>query len=167
MAIFSLGFFLIAVSLVRLIQGHTKARIQLSRTMWASIETLFAAFVAMAPTLYALLRNPTGGGSAGGVSGSNNNGNYTYGSGAPRNLQKNGGPGRKIYGTTETWMELEEGPYGEAASTKGIIIDRPEADELAVDEARTEASRSDAGTAVGETRSIDNLPRPMSAKHIP
>jgi hypothetical protein len=56
LSLFSLGFFLIAVSIVRMIQGNKNARIQLSRTMWASIETLFASIVAMVPALYILLR---------------------------------------------------------------------------------------------------------------
>ncbi|CAO2657800.1 Nn.00g070600.m01.CDS01 [Neocucurbitaria sp. VM-36] len=56
LSLFSLGFFLIAVSIVRMIQGNKNARIQLSRTMWASIETLFASMVAMVPALYILLR---------------------------------------------------------------------------------------------------------------
>ena len=56
LSLFSLGFFLIAVSIVRMIQGNKNARIQLSRTMWASIETLFASVVAMVPALYILLR---------------------------------------------------------------------------------------------------------------
>ncbi|KAF3937331.1 hypothetical protein ABW19_dt0203210 [Dactylella cylindrospora] len=54
--IFSLGFFLVAICVPRLIQGTTNARIQLSRTMWASIETLFASIVAMVPSIYVLYR---------------------------------------------------------------------------------------------------------------
>lgn len=56
LSLFSLGFFLIAVSIVRMVQGNKNARIQLSRTMWASIETLFASVVAMGPALYILIR---------------------------------------------------------------------------------------------------------------
>ncbi|KAK7892525.1 COPII coat GTPase [Exophiala xenobiotica] len=55
-SLFSVGFFLIAVSLVRIIQGIPNARVQSTRTFWGSIETLFATLVAQAPTLYTLLR---------------------------------------------------------------------------------------------------------------
>ncbi|KAF3937540.1 hypothetical protein ABW19_dt0201120 [Dactylella cylindrospora] len=55
-AVFSLGFFLIAVSIVRIVQGLTKSRIQLSRTMWASVETLFACIAACGPSIYCLIR---------------------------------------------------------------------------------------------------------------
>ncbi|KAJ4366104.1 COPII coat GTPase [Neocucurbitaria cava] len=54
LSLFSLGFFLIAVSIVRMVQGNKNARIQLSRTMWASIETLFASVVAMGPAIHGL-----------------------------------------------------------------------------------------------------------------
>lgn len=56
LSLFSIGFFLIAVSIVRLMQGTKNARVQLSRTMWASIETLFASIVAMIPAFYVLMR---------------------------------------------------------------------------------------------------------------
>ncbi|EPS38737.1 hypothetical protein H072_7535 [Dactylellina haptotyla CBS 200.50] len=55
-ALFSLGFFLVAICVPRLIQGTAHSTIQLSRTMWASIETLFASIAAMVPTIYVLYR---------------------------------------------------------------------------------------------------------------
>ncbi|KAK5464652.1 COPII coat GTPase [Exophiala xenobiotica] len=58
-SLFSIGFFLIAVTLVRIIQGIPNARVQSTRTFWGSIETLFATLVAQAPTLYTLLRRTT------------------------------------------------------------------------------------------------------------
>ena len=39
-----------------MIQGHATSNIQLSRTMWASVETLFAAIVAIVPSIYTLIR---------------------------------------------------------------------------------------------------------------
>jgi hypothetical protein len=58
-SLFSIGVFLVAVSCVRIIQGVPHARSQLSRTVWGSVETLFASIVAQVPTLYTLLRNTT------------------------------------------------------------------------------------------------------------
>lgn len=43
--------------MVRIIQGVPNARTQLSRTVWGSIETLFASIVAQVPIMYTLLRN--------------------------------------------------------------------------------------------------------------
>lgn len=51
--LFSLGGFLIAISVVRMMQGFGST-LQVSRTMWASIEIFFAVFVAVSPTIYAL-----------------------------------------------------------------------------------------------------------------
>ena len=56
-SLFSIGIFLVAVSVVRIIQGVPHARTQLSRTVWGSIETLFASIVAQVPIMYTLLRN--------------------------------------------------------------------------------------------------------------
>ena len=56
LTLFSLGFLLIGISVVRIIQGNRHAHIQLSRVMWASIETLFASIVAMFPAIYVMLR---------------------------------------------------------------------------------------------------------------
>ncbi|KAF1843520.1 uncharacterized protein K460DRAFT_378648 [Cucurbitaria berberidis CBS 394.84] len=54
--LFSIGIFLIAVSIMRIVQGHN-SRVQSAHTLWASLEILFAVIVAVTPTLYALVRN--------------------------------------------------------------------------------------------------------------
>ncbi|EPS45413.1 hypothetical protein H072_665 [Dactylellina haptotyla CBS 200.50] len=56
MAVFSLGFFLLAMCVVRVVQGLSHSFYQLSRTKWASLETLFATIVACAPSIYCILR---------------------------------------------------------------------------------------------------------------
>ncbi|TLD31596.1 hypothetical protein PspLS_02541 [Pyricularia sp. CBS 133598] len=53
-ALFMLGIFIIIITAVRLPINHSNADSQLSRTTWASIELLVAAFVVNAPTLYGL-----------------------------------------------------------------------------------------------------------------
>ena len=55
-SLFSIGFFLIAISIVRIVQSFPSARIQFIRTLWGSLETVFATIVAQVPTLYTLLR---------------------------------------------------------------------------------------------------------------
>ncbi|KAH7302939.1 hypothetical protein B0I35DRAFT_321850, partial [Stachybotrys elegans] len=55
-ALFSLGFFLLAVSVVRIMQGSGNTKIQLNRTLWASLETLVASIVATIPALYTMIR---------------------------------------------------------------------------------------------------------------
>ncbi|KAK6331891.1 hypothetical protein TWF718_002429 [Orbilia javanica] len=55
-ALFSIGFFLLAICIVRMVQGLIHAHFQLSRTMWASIEMLFATVVACSPSIYCHLR---------------------------------------------------------------------------------------------------------------
>lgn len=54
--LFSIGLFLIAVSIMRIIQGKG-SRVQRAHTLWASLEILFAVIVAVTPTIYALARN--------------------------------------------------------------------------------------------------------------
>ncbi|CAO2652984.1 Nn.00g023950.m01.CDS01 [Neocucurbitaria sp. VM-36] len=54
--LFSIGIFLIAVSIMRIMLGKN-SRIQSAHTMWASLEILFAVIVAVTPTIYALVRN--------------------------------------------------------------------------------------------------------------
>ncbi|KAF2221823.1 hypothetical protein BDZ85DRAFT_133824 [Elsinoe ampelina] len=54
--VFSLGAFLIAISVVRMMQGFG-SKVQVSRTMWASIEIFFAVSVAVSPTIYALVHS--------------------------------------------------------------------------------------------------------------
>ncbi|UPX19714.1 uncharacterized protein EKO05_0009968 [Ascochyta rabiei] len=51
--LFSIGIFLIAISIVRIVKGKG-SRVQSSHTVWASLEVLLAVVVAVAPTIYAL-----------------------------------------------------------------------------------------------------------------
>lgn len=53
MALFSIGIFLVAISVIRIIQGKN-SRIQRGHTLWASLEILLAVVVAVTPTIYAL-----------------------------------------------------------------------------------------------------------------
>ncbi|EHA52478.1 hypothetical protein MCOR27_002954 [Pyricularia oryzae] len=53
-ALFMLGLFVIIITAVRLPINHDQADSQLSRTTWASVELVVAAFVVNAPTLYGL-----------------------------------------------------------------------------------------------------------------
>ncbi|KAF9691273.1 hypothetical protein EKO04_010649 [Ascochyta lentis] len=51
--LFSIGIFLVAISIIRIIQGKD-SRVQRGHTLWASLEVLFAVIVAVTPTIYAL-----------------------------------------------------------------------------------------------------------------
>jgi hypothetical protein len=53
MALFSIGIFLVAISILRIIQGKD-SRVQRGHTLWASLEILLAVVVAVTPTIYAL-----------------------------------------------------------------------------------------------------------------
>lgn len=53
MALFSIGIFLVAISIIRIIQGKD-SRAQRGHTLWASLEILLAVVVAVTPTIYAL-----------------------------------------------------------------------------------------------------------------
>lgn len=53
MLLFSIGIFLVAVSIIRIVQG-IDSRVQRGHTLWASLEILFAVIVAVTPTIYAL-----------------------------------------------------------------------------------------------------------------
>lgn len=53
MALFSIGIFLVAISIIRIIQGKD-SRVQRGHTLWASLEILLAVVVAVTPTIYAL-----------------------------------------------------------------------------------------------------------------
>lgn len=55
-SLFGIGIFLIAISVVRIVQGKD-SRVQRGHTLWASLEVLFAVVVAVTPTIYALARN--------------------------------------------------------------------------------------------------------------
>src|SRR5271169_6576219 len=56
MALFSIGFILIAMTAVRIEQNYGTGAMQVNRTMWASIEAFASALVANTPTLYTLRR---------------------------------------------------------------------------------------------------------------
>lgn len=138
MSLFSLGFFLIAVSVVRMVQGNKNARIQLSRTMWASIETLFASIVATVPALYILLR-PKLGGTSYYLS---SDGRTQPSQSQPGTLQSSNGRSGKSWRKSKphhslnshsltangvesrAWTELKnlERQDAEDASTKGILV---------------------------------------------
>lgn len=54
--LFSVGLFLISISIVRIVRGRD-SRSQAGHTLWASLEVLFAIIVAVTPTIYGLARN--------------------------------------------------------------------------------------------------------------
>lgn len=54
--LFSIGLFLIAISILRIILGKS-ARGRRAHTLWASLEMLFAVLVAVTPTIYALIQH--------------------------------------------------------------------------------------------------------------
>ncbi len=54
--LFSIGIFLVAISILRTVQGKG-SHIQSAQTLWASVELLFATIVAVTPTIFALARN--------------------------------------------------------------------------------------------------------------
>lgn len=53
-ALFLFGFFIVAITVVRLPQDWNNATAQVNRTTWASAELLASAIVANAPMLYSL-----------------------------------------------------------------------------------------------------------------
>lgn len=73
-ALFSVGFFLVAITVVRLPLNFAHGSAQVNRTTWASVEAFGAAFVANVPTLFTLRRKATqlsSGTMSGGVNSSN------------------------------------------------------------------------------------------------
>jgi hypothetical protein len=54
LSIFSLGIFLVVITVIRLPFNLHNADTQVNRTTWASVESFTAAFVANIPTLYTL-----------------------------------------------------------------------------------------------------------------
>jgi hypothetical protein len=54
--LFSVGFIVVAITIVRLDQNYATGAFQINRTIWASGEYLASAFVANMPTLYTLRR---------------------------------------------------------------------------------------------------------------
>ncbi|KAL2871364.1 uncharacterized protein BJX67DRAFT_159997 [Aspergillus lucknowensis] len=55
--LFSVGFLLIAIAIVRL-PYYNESTAQVNRNTWGSVEEFFAAFVANVPTLFTLRRDP-------------------------------------------------------------------------------------------------------------
>lgn len=55
-ALLSVGFFLVAITVVRLPINFANGSAQVNRTTWASVESFGAAFVANVPTLFTLRR---------------------------------------------------------------------------------------------------------------
>lgn len=53
MALFSIGVFLVVISIIRIVQG-IGSRAQRGHTLWASLEILLAVIVAVTPTIYTL-----------------------------------------------------------------------------------------------------------------
>ncbi|KAA8644967.1 hypothetical protein EYZ11_004499 [Aspergillus tanneri] len=51
-ALFAIGFFIVAITIIRLPQNAQNSTKQVNRTTWASVELLAAAIVANAPVLY-------------------------------------------------------------------------------------------------------------------
>ncbi|KOS40466.1 hypothetical protein ACN38_g8649 [Penicillium nordicum] len=54
--LFSIGLFIVAITIARLPQNARNPTAQVNRTTWASVELLAAAIVANAPVLYGLLK---------------------------------------------------------------------------------------------------------------
>lgn len=54
--LFSLGVFLVAITIIRLPLNFSHGTQQVNRTTWASVEAFAAAFVANVPTIYTLRR---------------------------------------------------------------------------------------------------------------
>lgn len=54
--LFSIGLFLVAITIIRLPLNFANGSAQVNRTTWASVESFAAAFVANLPTLYTLRR---------------------------------------------------------------------------------------------------------------
>lgn len=57
-SLFSLGIFLVVITVIRLPLNLNHGMYQVNRTTWASVESFVAAFVANIPTLYTLRRKP-------------------------------------------------------------------------------------------------------------
>jgi hypothetical protein len=53
-SLFSVGLFLVAITIIRLPLNFNHGMYQVNRTTWASVESFAAAFVANIPTLYTL-----------------------------------------------------------------------------------------------------------------
>ncbi|KAK6351495.1 hypothetical protein TWF718_004655 [Orbilia javanica] len=126
-ALFSLGFFLVAICVPRLIQGTSQSHIQLSRTMWASIETLFASIVAMVPTIYVLYRR--GDESSYYLSSTGPKSGLTGGTGGKSHIRSHVPPNSTVISThctRQDGVELDDLERGDAqsdnTSIRGILV---------------------------------------------
>ncbi|KAH7303764.1 hypothetical protein B0I35DRAFT_364319 [Stachybotrys elegans] len=137
-ALFSLGFFLLAVSVVRIMQGSGNTKIQLNRTLWASLETLVASVVATIPALYTMIRQRKSSQSSSyemsgfGTGDRSRIQNLTTTSTSNQGVAVGAIPDRLAY-KARTWVELGEASNGgssdgrehisESDSAKGILVE--------------------------------------------
>ncbi|KAF2626693.1 hypothetical protein BU25DRAFT_343408 [Macroventuria anomochaeta] len=113
MALFSIGIFLVAISIIRIIQGKD-SRVQRGHTLWASLEILLAVVVAVTPTIYALAHGRH----------ENDTLNRTHLSEYPRGRTFSGGtiPSDKYSGSL--WTELHDDTLNrlDSASSQRVLI---------------------------------------------
>ncbi|KAH8649010.1 hypothetical protein BGZ61DRAFT_469630 [Ilyonectria robusta] len=137
-ALFSLGLFLLIVSVVRIMQGSGNTKIQLNRTLWASLETLVASIVATIPALYTMIRQHKSSQSSGyemsgyGTGGRSRVQGLTTTSTCNRGVAVGAIPDR-LASKVSTWVELGEASnrgsndgkeyIGEGDSAKGILVE--------------------------------------------
>ncbi|KAH9879479.1 hypothetical protein IAQ61_001297 [Plenodomus lingam] len=111
--LFSIGLFLIAISILRIIQGKN-SRAQRAHTLWASLEILFAVIVAVTPTIYALAQNR------------NENDTYTKSHMNTKNTVRTyavGEDGSEGY-ATRVWTELNDtASRTDNTSIEGILVE--------------------------------------------
>ncbi|KAF2827316.1 hypothetical protein CC86DRAFT_393481 [Ophiobolus disseminans] len=110
--LFSIGMFLISISIVRIIRGRD-SRSQAGHTLWASLEVLFASIVAVTPTTYALAQNSRE--------------DTTYGKSHDPSKTTGGRtfPGSVVDGdkyTARIWTELADGTSRDNSSATGILV---------------------------------------------
>jgi hypothetical protein len=115
LSLFGVGFLLIAISVVRILQGRL-SRTQAGHTLWASLEVFFAILVAVTPTIYALARNKREGTG------------YTYDENEAtiRGCGDRSNSGAMAQGdeyTSKIWTELEDGhSRGDSSSVSKIFV---------------------------------------------
>lgn len=111
--LFSIGLFLIAISIMRIIQGKG-SRAQRAHTLWASLEILFAVIVAVTPTIYALAYNRS------------ENDTYAKSHMNMTNTVRTytgGGEGTERY-ATRVWTELNDAASkADNTSIEGILVE--------------------------------------------
>lgn len=59
MLLFSIGFFVIAITTVRLVRGYRRPDDKGNQRMWLAVETAAACLVCQAPMIYSMLRKRT------------------------------------------------------------------------------------------------------------